>query len=338
VHLLYAGSALCAAVPLIEETWPARSFVSVDNEHTPVFAFALDPGVPGADGALLEYLLDHADVLFLRRFPLEGVLSQRLEQAAGARRLRVARIEHSDSGDSFIKVVRPWEAQLDAWPRGLSAETKRRMRRLTEMGTVSLERVDGGAGLEVALAECFELETRGWKSVSGSPIKSDTRTMRFYTDLAREATGAGIFCLYQLKLNGSLIAFDYVLRSGGRLDSLKISYEPSLAHTGPGNVLRWLVVKQEVERGEIETFHFGRPTPLKRRWSSDVGSLGTLRIYASSPRGLLAYYGGPVLRGMLKRKLPVERMKSWAARVRGGGDSSRLPSTKVPASSALRAR
>src|SRR5690606_27649708 len=93
----------------------------------------------------------------------------------------------------------------------------------------------------------------------------------------------------------------------GRIDMLKISYDPDLASYGPGNALRWLLFKHEIGLGEIRTYHLGNPrvihsgTNWKLRWATDVEPLCTLHVYDRSLVGRLLYLSGPRVRDYVKQ-------------------------------------
>ena len=94
-----------------------------------------------------------------------------------------------------------------------------------------------------------------------------------------------------MKLDGRLIAFEYDLRGGGRIECLKIGYDESLSRFSPGTGLRMMILRRAIERGEAREYRLGRDSEWKRRWITDLARIGTLRIYAGSRRGRLAYHG-----------------------------------------------
>ena len=315
-HALYEAGRPIAALPLVREAGAARAWVSLDNEHHPYWlpAGAIDDE---AAGLLIDRALDGADYLFLRRLPLDGPAARALIAAAGARGLRASVIA-SDAGDARLALRGDWDALWSGLPSNLRRDLPRKQRQLERRGTLELQAVTApGPALDAALEACFELEARGWKGVSGSPIVRDPQTLAFYGDLAREMAAAGRFALYLLRVGGRLAAFEYCLRGGGHIEMLKLSYDPELAAQSPGHVLRVLLLRRELERGEIAYYHFGRPSPWKLRWASEVAPLGTLRIYGRTVRAHAAWLLGPVLRGRLKRSSLVQRLRGRRVDERG---------------------
>ena len=136
-------------------------------------------------------------------------------------------------------------------------------------------------------------------------------TLRFYTDLAHAAADQGFLALYSLHLDGRLVAFDYALRTHDRGDSLKCGYAPDLARCSPGNVLSYLTLGSEIERG-LGTYHYGRFDDWKQRWSTRLDPLIRLRIYRPGLSGLLLQ-APPAIRAGLRR---VGWLRTLASRVR----------------------
>lgn len=309
LHALYDGDRPIAALPLVRATGPARALVSLDNEHNPYWlaAGALDRETAEL---LLDRALDGADYLFLRRLPLDGPVARALTAAAEARGLNTSVIP-SEHGDARLALDRPWPELWSRLPSNLRRDLPRKQRQL-ERRRGGLELVTlrtPGPTLDAALDACFELEARGWKGEHGSPIQRDPKTLVFYRELARELAEAGRFALYLLRCAGQLVAFEYCLRGGGHIEMLKLSYDPELATQSPGHVLRVLLLQDELARGEVAYYHFGRPSPWKLRWASEVAPLGTLRIYGRTVRAHAAWLLGPVLRGRLKRSALVQRLR-----------------------------
>lgn len=300
VHALVDGDQLLAALALRREGRVVRVWGSLENEHWPYWVFPWPAPDPASASRLLDQLLADADYLFLRRLHLEGPACRALLGAAEQRGLPHSVIRHPQS-DAVIELGPRW-ADLEArLSKNLVRDTPRKRRRLARMGRLELAILDQpGPTLGQALEECFDLEARGWKGESGSPIRSRPETLRFYREVAQRFAAAGRFVLYLLKLDGRLVAFEYCLRGGGHLEMLKLSFDPALSKNSPGNVLRMMLLEKEVAAGRTHTYHLGRVSPWKLRWATRVSPVGTLRIYAHSLRGRATYLLGPALRARAK--------------------------------------
>lgn len=305
IHAVRDGARVIAALPLVRDGRVARAWVSLDNEHHPYWLISGALDRPAAD-RLLDGVLDGADYLFLRRLPVRDPSTVALVDAARARGLPAVQLE-SVAGDARIVLDGSWPEFRARLPKNFQRDLPRKQRQLERLGRLELdELVAPGPALDAALAECFDIETRGWKGAEGAPIVRDPATLQFYGDLARALAAAGRFALYTLSLDGRIIAFEYCLRGGGHLEMLKLSFDPAFEKQSPGQVLRMLLLEREMARGEITHYHLGRPSQWKLRWATEVAPLCTLRIYARTPRGRAAHLLGPVLRNRLKAS-PVVR-------------------------------
>lgn len=300
LHEVRREGEIVAAFPTVRTGRLARAFSALENEHHPSFLVsgALDEATAEQ---LLRHLLARADYLFLTRLSVESTACVALRAAAARLRLPTALIETAGSGDARIRLTSPWNSFRATLPKNLQRDLPRKRRQLEKLGRLEYQRiVEPGPALEAALTESYDVETRGWKGTHGSPIGRDPATLRFYDKLAGRLAAAARFALYVLRLDGAIIAFEYALRGGGHIEMLKLSFDPAFEKQSPGQVLRLMLLQDEVERGEIDLYHLGRPSEWKLRWANEVAPLCSLRIYAPTLRGRAAYLAGPVLRGRLK--------------------------------------
>jgi hypothetical protein len=326
MQLLHQGERLLAAVPVRADGHLVRRRVGLENEHAPYWAAAVDPraleGEPLLAGALLDRLTCGVECLELRRLPLDGPLARALKAEASARRWPVVELTNP-VGEVGLPLFGPWPN----FHKTLSKNLRRDARLLARLpGELSFEVVEGpgpeqrqgqrqwqpqGQGddrLETELASCFDLEARGWKGQLGTPVLADAAAHLFYRQLALRAGARGRLALYLLKLDGRLIAFEYNVRGGGRIECLKIGYDESLSRYSPGTALRMLILRRAIEHGEAREYRLGRESEWKLRWATDFTRIGTLQVFAGSRRGQLAYYGGPALRSLVKRLPGMQRL------------------------------
>ena len=301
LQLLQQGDRLLAAFPVRIQGRVVRRRVGLENAHAPYWASALDQRAlerePALGQALLDRLTGGVDCLELRRLPLDGPLARALKASAGARGWPVVELPNA-VGEVGLPLYGPWSD----FQQTLSKNLRRDGRLLDKLpGALSFEVVEGGERLDAELAACFELEARGWKGQTGTPVLADAAAHRFYLRLAERASARGRLALYLLKLDGRLIAYEYDLRGGGRIECLKIGYDETLARYSPGTGLRMMILRRAIERGEAREYRLGRESEWKRRWVNDRTAIGTLRVYAGTARGRLAYQGEGALPSALKR-------------------------------------
>jgi len=311
VHVLCGKDGVAAVIPVRPTGGLVRQWSSGVTAHTPCWTLALARS-PHVAGAALEHLMASAQMLNLGPLYARGVETEALARAARERGFRVS--QDMRGAEAVIDLpASPAEFPLS---RNLISTTLRKKRQLARLGELEFDVVTGGPALQQVLAECFALETLGWKGQRGAPIISQPDTLQFYSELAEASAAAGRLALYTLRLNSTLIAFEYCLRHNGRIDMLKLSYHPRFGHHSPGNVLRLLVLEGEIKSGETRSYHMGLASEWKTRWATRLEPLCWLGIYDRGFRGTVAYLGG-TWSGRLRRR--TGRLRRRVGRLRDAG-------------------
>ena len=301
-----------------------RRRVGLENEHAPYWAAAVDPRAlerePALAGALLDRLTGGVDCLELRRLPLDGPLARALKAEASARRWPVVELTNP-VGEVGLPLFGPVaELPQDAVQEpatGRAPADQVAGRAELRGGGGRRSQLEAGAG-----RLCFDLEARGWKGQLGTPVLADAAAHRFYRQLAAAGERPRAAGAVPVEAGRPPDRLRIHLRGGGRIECLKIGYDESLSRFSPGTGLRMLILRRAIERGEAREYRLGRESEWKRRWVTDLTRIGTLRVYAGSRRGRLAYYGGPALRSLVKRLPGVQRLVAGCA-----GGWRRPPST-----------
>lgn len=185
----------------------------------------------------------------------------------------------------YIDTTQEWEPYWQGLSKNLRSSVRRRRRGLDKRGAVEIEVFEGGEELPGLLGECFRLEAGGWKGERGTAINSNPDTLRFYTELAEGAAGAGLLSLGLLRLDGRVIAFNYSLEDGCRHYLLKLGHDVALGDLSPGVVLTAAMVERAFQSG-LESYEFlGDPDRYKLQWATGNRKLVRLQLFARSPAG-----------------------------------------------------
>ncbi len=273
VRALYFGSHL-AAVAVFRGENSVRTLE--ENEHFPVCDVAVDWSLPGVADALLDDWMDGQSELLLARLPADGSLTRELELAARSRGSEIAICR--SQGDAFLPLTGGVDTVRSLFSGRSIRDSRKHEANLIQIGHLTVHHDTTIS--RALLHEAFELEAAGWKGREGSPMAAQPETKAFYETLAELGSRNHEMILHSLRLDGKMIAFELATRSGGRMDVLKIGYDETYAKHSPGNVLRWHVIESEATKGEIASYHFGRPSPWKTRWATQIGDLASVRIYA----------------------------------------------------------
>ena len=261
---------LVAALPLLRRTvriygLPARALTSLGNLHScRTDLLAEDPqGAARGFAAALAERTDW-DVVQLSDVPAGG-RAEALLQAASSAGLAHGR------WDSIVSPFVALPGDVAALHRALGSKQRtalqRRRRRLAERGTVTLQRLSAGPGLDAALQEAFALEASGWKGRAGTAIAQDPQTLRFYTRLAHEAARQQALALWFLRVDGRPVAFQLALEHRDRCLLLKQGFDEDWRDCGPGQLLMEDVLRDAIRRGFAELDLLGDDSPAKRAWT-----------------------------------------------------------------------
>lgn len=315
VHSLWEGDRLLAALPLRPTGRLLRGAAALtDMRFTTYCAIAWDETRADVPGRILDHLLRDADLLEVRRLAVDDPLCTGLGRAAQERGLPV--VHDPMGGDAWTPLAgRSWDDLRRSMSTKLRKNTERAIRQLGQSGSLEFEVVEDHPRLVELVRECFELESLGWKNERGWTVVSTPDALQFYSDLARACAAEGRLALYLLRVDGKIVAFDYCIRAGGRIDLLKTTYHPELARQSPSNVLRYMVWQHEAERGEVDEYHFGGTSEWKRRWAEQEHPLVQLRIYGRGVRARAARLG-PRMRHAVRRNPTLRKL--LRPRRRGG--------------------
>ena len=316
VHALPADGGVHAIIPVRRTGRLVRRWSSGVNGHTPRRTFALTHSAAVASG-VVERLMASVDVLDLGPAGICETEIATLAQAARRRGLHVSK--DASGANAVIDLPASWNELRRSLPHRLVSNTDRALRQLRRLGRVSVELVTDGESLRRVLGECFALETLGWKGLPpGAPIGARPDTLQFYADLAQAAAAGGWLALYTLRLDSTLIAFEYCLRQRRSMELMKLSFHPDFARYSPGNVLRFAILEREIESFCTRSYYMGPTSEWKARWATRVETLCRLRIYRPGVRGTLAYVLGSWIPGAIRRHAALRSMARWL-RQRAGG-------------------
>ena len=291
-----ASGRLIAALPLVKGACSiaglrTRAFISPTNVHSLRFDFlaggagvAADVDADATGSMVLEYLLKDPewDVLMLADVPEDG-------RAWGM--LRAAKVLGLPAGvwgaqrSPYIELGDSHAALMAGLRTKFRANLRRRRKRLSEVGDVTVERLSGEAFRESHLEDALSLESKGWKGEQGSAAGLSPHVHGFHLDLFREPAHHQRLVLYRLKVSGKTIAFHYGIDLNRVFFLVMTSYDESFSEFSPGHLLTEEVLKDCAARG-IRRFDFlGCDLPWKLEWTSLSSPHHWLFIFRDSLRG-----------------------------------------------------
>jgi CelD/BcsL family acetyltransferase involved in cellulose biosynthesis len=202
----------------------------IHKEHAEAVVGAwLDAVKTGAAPGL--WVLDDIDV----SAPLIALIRQ------GAEARGITHAEANPYGRAYLtRLEGGFEAHLgEVLSKNRLKDVRRTMRRLGEVGQITLEHAEDPALLAQRLEEFLALEHAGWKGEMGTSFLSHAADAAF----ARAAYQPGLATISSLLLDGKPIAMKLAVRTGRVAHTPKIAYDETYRKLGPGMALEYLLIE-----------------------------------------------------------------------------------------------
>jgi CelD/BcsL family acetyltransferase involved in cellulose biosynthesis len=261
--------------------------------------------VPGALAVLMEEIRRLAwPLLWLDAIPLEDTRWQHFLAALDVAGLNHVQRERFRIGRVGIveQLDNNWEAYEQAWTGNHRRHMRKALRRADEAGGVELDlrRPHSAQELETLLREGFEVEHRSWKGSEGSSVIARPEIWNFYLRQATQLAHWGNLELAFLRYQGKAIAFEYGWSVQGVYYTPKAGFDDEYAQFSPGQLLRYLLLKESFGRADRWVVDFLGPLcEATARWSTQTYPICRLMVETGKARGrglLWAYRNllGPV--------------------------------------------
>ena len=145
-------------------------------------------------------------------------------------------------------------------------ELKRRLRRLKELGRVEFV-LTRGYRTEL-MQKYFELEAQSWKGESGTAVLCDKNAVGLHDDFARTVAAQDALLIYELKLDGKVIAMSINIVYEQRTVFWKTSFDKTYARFSPGNLVIQEFLGDCIRNGSSELDMLSPATDYKKVWAS----------------------------------------------------------------------
>ncbi len=177
-----------------------------------------------------------------------------------------------------------FEEYWNARSSNLRHNLARQRRRLADSGRrlewVVLCRQDE---VRVGIAEYGRLESQGWKSQTGTAISTDNTQGKFYTDVLERFCFKGEGFIFQLLLDGVVVATDLCLVRNRMVVVLKTTYDESLKSFSPGLMMREEELRWLWSQGQVKVIEFyGRVMDWHLKFTDDTRTMYHLNCYRNS--------------------------------------------------------
>jgi CelD/BcsL family acetyltransferase involved in cellulose biosynthesis len=253
-------------------------------DHLDVLALP-QHGLPFARGVLARFAEGPWSRMRLRHVAEEASLRRALQE----RRWRCAHAERAASVAPWIDATGSFEEWMQrSFGRKQRHEARRIVRRFREQPNAVVERVTRPQEVESALACLFELHERSFAAQGKATVFQGPAVRRFHVGLAQRAVADGSLWLATLKLDGVPLACFYGFRSLGTLHHFQSGVDPTRRSFGPGTVLRWITLEEDVFGQGLSAYDFmDGDEAYKFEWTDRVRTLFDIVVERPSPWGRL---------------------------------------------------
>ncbi|HEY2826622.1 MAG TPA: GNAT family N-acetyltransferase [Pirellulales bacterium] len=249
-------------------------------------------------------------VVWIDAIPLEEVRWQHFLTALDVAELNHAQQERFRIGRVGIveQFDRNWDAYEEAWTGNHRRHMRKALRRAEEAGGVELDlrRPHSAKELEIFLREGFEVEHRSWKGSQGSSVVASPQMWDFYLRQATQLAQWGNLELAFLRHQGKAIAFEYGWSVHGVYYTPKAGFDHEFAQFTPGQLLRYLVLKDAFARTDRWAVDFLGPLcEATARWTTQTYLVSRLVVETGKVRGKSLLWANHHLLS------PVRAIRNW---------------------------
>ena len=163
----------------------------------------------------------------------------------------------------------------------LRKNNDRLRRRMAEKGLrLDFTVICDPAGVEDAIRELSRLESKGWKAKEGTAVSVDNAQGRFYQAVLEDFCARGEGVIYQLRIDGHVVATDICVTRGEMLVLLKTAYDEDWSVYSPAFLLREDIVRDLYSGGRVRSYEFYGPLmDYQLRWTRNIRTLYHLTCF-----------------------------------------------------------
>lgn len=189
------------------------------------------------------------------------------------------RMDYMDTGR--LRIEGGFEQYMQGLGKNLPHNLRRQRRRLAEAGkSLELRIVTDPGQAADCVATYGRLEGSGWKATTGTAVAADNAQGMFYREVLETFMPRNEGAVFQLELDGRVIASDLSLERDGMMVLLKTAYDASIDGLSPGLLLHQEIFRHCFEAGRVRQVEFyGRVLDWHTKWTSDFRRMYHVNFY-----------------------------------------------------------
>lgn len=188
-------------------------------------------------------------------------------------------VDYIDTGR--IRLEGTFEEYWQGRGKNLTHNLGRQRRRLAEEGrSLQLQVIRDSALAADCVATYGRLEGSGWKATQGTAVAPDNPQGLFYRDVLETFLARGEGAVFELTLDGRVIASDLCLEREGKMVILKTAYDAGIDGLSPGLLLHQEIIKYCFATSRVRVIEFyGRALDWHAKWTRDFRRMYHLNLY-----------------------------------------------------------
>lgn len=188
-------------------------------------------------------------------------------------------VDYIDTGR--LRLEGTFEEYWHGRGKNLTHNLRRQRRRLAEEGkSLELRIVRDPARAADCVATYGLLEGSGWKATGGTAVAPDNAQGMFYREILETFLAREEGCVFQLALDGRVIASDLCLERDGMMVILKTAYDAGVEGLSPGLLLHQEVFEHCFATRRVRFVEFyGRVREWHTKWTQDFRRMYHVNFY-----------------------------------------------------------
>src|SRR5262249_1834765 len=120
----------------------------------------------------------------------------------------------------------------------------------------------------------------GWKAAGGTAVAPGNPQGAFYGEILTSFLSIHEGCVFELQLDGRVIASDLCLERDGKLFILKTAYDSGVEGLSPGLLLHQEIIEPCFATGRVRMVEFyGRVLDWHTKWTDEFRRMYHLNLY-----------------------------------------------------------
>lgn len=218
--------------------------------------------------------------------PSDTVFSEVFAERA-ARKGRLLRLPVP--GSPYITLDDSWKEPTERFNSRRRSDFRRMRRRAEVEGEVTFEfHEPSPAEVAPLLETAIDVESRSWKSRSGTALVDNAQQREFFLAYGRLASSEGIFRVNFMKIGDETVAMQIAAECDDGYWLFKIGYDEQYSRCSPGMLMMLESIRHAANRG-LSTFEFlGKSADWTKFWTEAERPNCSMRYYPRNPYGYLA--------------------------------------------------